>query len=157
MHDAAGPPPTGEGPRARAGGPDGPAAPSENRPTEGLGGLVPLKSEPGLPMGEGTRHGWCATQDKDGPLMIIVTRRNGTRFGLNPDLIERVDETPDTVVLLVSGSRYVVTESLDEVSHLISEGRAEVLALAEKMRHSQLGARPEAGRAALRAIRTRGE
>jgi len=123
-----------------------------------VGLAVGLKSWARLPMSTSTRHGRRAQITQDGPdPMIILTRRNGTRFGLNPDLIERVDETPDTVVLLVSGSRYVVTESLDEVSHLISEGRAEVLALAEKMRHSQVGARPEAGRAALRAIRTRGE
>ncbi len=38
--------------------------------------------------------------------MITVTRRNGTAFALNPDLIERVEATPDTVITLVSGTRY---------------------------------------------------
>ena len=36
--------------------------------------------------------------------MITVTRRNGTAFALNPDLIERVEATPDTVITLVSGT-----------------------------------------------------
>ena len=35
--------------------------------------------------------------------MIIVTRLNGPPFALNPDLIERADATPDTVLTLVDG------------------------------------------------------
>ncbi|QIM23143.1 flagellar FlbD family protein [Phycicoccus sp. HDW14] len=85
--------------------------------------------------------------------MIILTRRNGTRFGLNPDLIERVDETPDTVVLLVTGSRYVVQESLDDVVALMRDARASVLTAAEESGTGQPGSRPSAGRAALRAVR----
>ena len=47
--------------------------------------------------------------------MITVTRRNGTTFALNPDLIERVEATPDTVVTLVSGTKYVVAETVEEI------------------------------------------
>ena len=47
--------------------------------------------------------------------MITVTRRNGTAFALNPDLIERVEATPDTVITLVSGTRYVVTETVQTI------------------------------------------
>ncbi|MGG5259667.1 flagellar FlbD family protein [Phycicoccus avicenniae] len=85
--------------------------------------------------------------------MIILTRRNGTRFGLNPDLLERVDETPDTVVLLVTGSRYVVQETLDEVVVLMRHARASVLTAAEESGTGAPGSRPGAGRAALRAVR----
>ena len=35
--------------------------------------------------------------------MIIVTRLNGPPFALNPDLIERADATPDTVLTLEDG------------------------------------------------------
>lgn len=90
--------------------------------------------------------------------MIIVTRRNGTRLGLNPDLIERVDETPDTVVLLVTGSRYIITETLEDLVVLIGEWRAATLRAADPERLVRPPAHPSAaGRAALRAIRSQGE
>lgn len=59
--------------------------------------------------------------------MITVTRRNGTTFALNPDLIERVEATPDTVITLVSGTRYVVTESVDCIVEQVCQFRAAVL------------------------------
>ncbi|WP_116115058.1 flagellar FlbD family protein [Austwickia chelonae] len=59
--------------------------------------------------------------------MITVTRRNGTTFALNPDLIERVEATPDTVVTLVSGTKYVVAESVDDIVAKVCHFRAAVL------------------------------
>jgi flagellar protein FlbD len=64
--------------------------------------------------------------------MIIVTRLNGQEFALNPDLIERADSTPDTVVTLVDGTKYLVTESLSEIARLIREYRAAVIAEAQR-------------------------
>lgn len=61
--------------------------------------------------------------------MITLTRLSGTAFALNCDLIERVDATPDTVVTLVDGKKYVVAESLAEVLRLVRLYRGEVLAL----------------------------
>jgi flagellar protein FlbD len=61
--------------------------------------------------------------------MIRLTRLSGSVFALNSDLIERVDATPDTVVTLVDGKKYVVTESLDDVVDLVRRHRGEVLAL----------------------------
>ena len=60
--------------------------------------------------------------------MITLTRLSGSVFVLNSDLIERVDATPDTVVTLVDGKKYVVTESLDEIVELVRQHRSEVLA-----------------------------
>jgi flagellar protein FlbD len=60
--------------------------------------------------------------------VIRVTRLNGERFALNPDLIERVEGHPDTVAFLVDGTRYVVKESVDEVLQEIREYRAAILA-----------------------------
>lgn len=62
--------------------------------------------------------------------MISLTRLNGQRFALNPDLIERLDVTPDTVVTLIDGAKYLVSESLDEVIVEIRRYRASVVALA---------------------------
>lgn len=61
--------------------------------------------------------------------MIMVTRLNGPSFALNPDLIERVEATPDTVIHLVGGTNYVVTETVDEIIARVRESRAAVIAL----------------------------
>ena len=65
--------------------------------------------------------------------MIRVTRLNGERFALNPDLIERVEAHPDTVVFLVDGTKYVVKETVDEVLVEIREYRAGILATSYEM------------------------
>jgi len=62
--------------------------------------------------------------------MIILTRLNGPAFALNPDLIERAEETPDTVVTLVDGKHYLIKESLKDLIEIIRNDRASVLALA---------------------------
>ena len=62
--------------------------------------------------------------------MVTLTRITGTQFALNPDLIERVDRTPDTVITLVDGTKYLVREGLDEVIAAILDYRARVLASA---------------------------
>ena len=38
--------------------------------------------------------------------VIDVTRINNTRFVLNCDLIQTVEETPDTVITLTTGTKY---------------------------------------------------
>lgn len=65
--------------------------------------------------------------------MIRVTRLNGEHFALNPDLIERVEGHPDTVVFLVDGTKYVVSEDVDAVLDEIREYRASILATAYAM------------------------
>jgi flagellar protein FlbD len=62
--------------------------------------------------------------------MIVLTRLNGPAFALNPDLIERVDANPDTVVTLVGGTKYVVAESLEELVARVREFRGQVIATA---------------------------
>lgn len=60
--------------------------------------------------------------------MISLTRLSGSEFLLNADLLERVDETPDTVVTLVDGTKYVVTESLAEIRDRVVDYRAAIVA-----------------------------
>ena len=62
--------------------------------------------------------------------MIVVTRLNTSRFAINPDLIERIQENPDTVVVMVNGATYVVTESMEEVIGLVMHYRASVVSKA---------------------------
>ncbi len=59
--------------------------------------------------------------------MIIVSRLNEERFGINAEHIERVEETPDTVLTLLDGRKYIVRESLDQVIELVVQYRANVL------------------------------
>ena len=62
--------------------------------------------------------------------MIVVTRLNDSKFAINPDLIERIHASPDTTLVMVDGSSYIVTETLAEVIEMIAEYRAHVIALA---------------------------
>jgi flagellar protein FlbD len=43
--------------------------------------------------------------------MIEVTRINGSIFFVNPDLIVTLEETPDTVITLTNGEKFVVRET----------------------------------------------
>jgi flagellar protein FlbD len=65
--------------------------------------------------------------------VIRVTRLNGEHFALNPDLIERVEGHPDTVLFLVDGAKYIVREGVDEVLDEIREARASIYATAYAM------------------------
>ncbi len=62
--------------------------------------------------------------------MIQLTRLSGSQFVLNSDLIERVDATPDTVVTLTDGTKYVVSESLSEIVDQVRTFRSQIVALA---------------------------
>jgi flagellar protein FlbD len=65
--------------------------------------------------------------------VILLTRLGGPVFALNPDLVERADCTPDTVITLVDGKKYVVAESLPELIALIRQFRATVVADAQQL------------------------
>ena len=61
--------------------------------------------------------------------VIILTRLgNGLPVAINPDLIERAEPTPDTVVTLIDGHKLVVEESLGDVVQMIREWRASIAA-----------------------------
>lgn len=63
--------------------------------------------------------------------MIVLTHfGNGKRIAVNVDLIEKVEETPDTVITLVNGTRYLVQETLDQIIDEIVAVKARVLRLA---------------------------
>ena len=53
--------------------------------------------------------------------MILVSRLNGTDLWLNPLLIEAMEHTPDTVVTLTNGHKYVLRESPDVITTRIRE------------------------------------
>jgi flagellar protein FlbD len=75
--------------------------------------------------------------------MITLTRLSGSVFVLNADLIERLDSTPDTVVTLVDGKKYVVAETLAEITALVRTWRGEIIAAGS---HLGAPAAPHGGR-----------
>ncbi len=60
--------------------------------------------------------------------MIEVTKMNGRKVLVNPDLIELVEETPDTVVLFTTGRKIIIKESRQEVKNLVKSYRKDIFA-----------------------------
>ena len=58
--------------------------------------------------------------------MIEVTRLNGDSILINPDLIELIEETPDTVITLTNGKKYVVSETGTKITELIITYRRKI-------------------------------
>lgn len=65
--------------------------------------------------------------------MIVLTRFSSERIAINADLVARVETNPDTRVTLIDGSRYIVTESMEDVIRLVEEHKARVLVLAQSL------------------------
>lgn len=51
--------------------------------------------------------------------MIEVTKINGSKLLINTNLIESVEETPDTMITLTSGKKIIVKESRQEIKNLV--------------------------------------
>ena len=61
--------------------------------------------------------------------MIEVTKMNGQKVLINPDLIEVIEETPDTVISFSTGRKIIVKESRQEVNNLVKSYRKELFAM----------------------------
>ncbi|NLN45782.1 MAG: flagellar FlbD family protein [Clostridiaceae bacterium] len=57
--------------------------------------------------------------------MIRLTRRYNRPFLLNSDLIETVEETPDTVITMTTGHKFLVEESAETIVERIIAFRAQ--------------------------------
>ena len=62
--------------------------------------------------------------------MIDLTRLNGHRLVVNCDLIKVAEATPDTTLTLITGEKFIVRESCDELMERIAAYRSTVLAAA---------------------------
>jgi flagellar protein FlbD len=58
--------------------------------------------------------------------MIDVTKMNGTCLTVNADLIEIVEETPDTVITLTTGKKIIVKESRQEIKNRVKLFKREI-------------------------------
>ena len=60
--------------------------------------------------------------------MILLTRINKiTKFYLNEDMIEFIEETPDTIISLNTGKKIAVMESPIEVIEKIHEEKIKII------------------------------
>ena len=47
--------------------------------------------------------------------MVKLTKMNGSEFFINPHLIERMEERPDTVITMDSQVQYIVIEKVEDI------------------------------------------
>lgn len=60
--------------------------------------------------------------------MIEVTKLNGLKTLVNPDLIEYVESNPDTTISFTTGRKIIVKESRQEVKNLVKSYRKDIFA-----------------------------
>ena len=51
--------------------------------------------------------------------MTELTKLNDIKFSVNPELIEIVETTPDTVITLTTGRKLIVKESRQDIKNLV--------------------------------------
>lgn len=62
-----------------------------------------------------------------GENMIDVTRLNGKILTINADLIESVEENPDTVISLINGKKIIVKEDRQEIKNLVKSYKRDIM------------------------------
>lgn len=58
--------------------------------------------------------------------MIEVTKINNEKILINSDLIEVVEETPDTIVTLTTGRKIIIKESRQDIKNLVKSYRKDI-------------------------------
>lgn len=58
--------------------------------------------------------------------LVRLSRFDGSEFYINADLIEIIEMTPDTVISLTNGRKFVVRQSADEVVSLVVDYKRRV-------------------------------
>jgi flagellar protein FlbD len=59
--------------------------------------------------------------------MIRLTRLNQVQLVINSDLIEHIEMTPDTVISMTTGQKFMVRETAEQVIERVIEFRRNVL------------------------------
>ena len=60
--------------------------------------------------------------------MIQLTRLNHIPLILNSDLIQHIEATPDTIIVLTTGQKFMVTETVNEVIEKVIQYRRSIAA-----------------------------
>ena len=70
--------------------------------------------------------------------MIQLTRINHVPLVLNADLIEHVEATPDTVISLTNGQKFIVLEAPEAVIAKVVDFRRSILASPDLLRSEEV-------------------
>jgi flagellar protein FlbD len=58
--------------------------------------------------------------------MIRLTRMDGSELYINPELVETIEESPDTHITLLNGNHYLVLESAETIIEKIVHFKATI-------------------------------
>lgn len=58
--------------------------------------------------------------------MIDVTLLNGNKIYINPNLLELIESTPDTILTLTTGRKFMVKETPEEIAERFTQFVARV-------------------------------
>ena len=71
--------------------------------------------------------------------MIEVTRMDNSRFIVNAERIEFVEETPDTLITMASGRKIIVKESRQEIKNRVILYKAEIMGPVRELVKKEIG------------------
>lgn len=71
--------------------------------------------------------------------MVLVHRLKGQAIFLNADMIESIEACPDTVVAMVDGRSFVLSDRPEDIVERIRRFRASVLVAADQLRTEATG------------------
>ncbi|WFD11682.1 flagellar FlbD family protein [Tepidibacter hydrothermalis] len=63
--------------------------------------------------------------------MIKVKRLNEEEFVINCDLIETLEKTPDTVITLTNGHKYVVKEDINTIIQKVKTFKKDIIKIVD--------------------------
>ncbi|WP_099187219.1 flagellar FlbD family protein [Tepidibacter mesophilus] len=63
--------------------------------------------------------------------MIKVKRLNEEEFVINCELIETLENTPDTVITLVNGHKYIVKEDIDTIIQKVKTFKKDIIKIVD--------------------------
>jgi len=63
--------------------------------------------------------------------MILLTKINNNLIAVNSEVIEYIEETPDTVITLTNGDRVVVREAMTEIIERVVQYKRLIAGLVE--------------------------
>ena len=64
--------------------------------------------------------------------MVTLTKLNDQLFTINTDLIETKEQTPDTVIVMTTGNKFVVKETPEEIIEKITQFKGKINFLRSK-------------------------
>jgi flagellar protein FlbD len=64
--------------------------------------------------------------------MVTLTKMNNSLITVNEDLIESIEETPDTVITFTTGKKLIVKENIQEIVSMIKVFKKEIYSNIEK-------------------------